>query len=99
MLIITIIILNITEACSELYDHKTCVFDSTRLYKTADHRCDCRCRRRGRTGRRPPDRMLNEARKRLRKAGVELPGIDSLGPDIYNVGAAAGLGAGRPVRR
>ena len=35
----------------------------------------------------PPDRMLNEPRKRLRKAGIELPGIDPLGYGIDNVGA------------
>ena len=45
-----------------------------------------------------PDCVLNEPRKRLRKAAIELPGIDPLGHDIYNVGAAAGLVAGRPVR-
>ena len=42
----------------------------------------------------PPDRMLDEPRKRLRKAGIELPGIDPLGHGIDNVGAAASLVAG-----
>ena len=45
----------------------------------------------------PPDRVLHEPRKRLRKAGIELLGIDPLGHDIYNVDAAAGLLAGRTV--
>jgi len=43
----------------------------------------------------PPDRVLDEPRKRLRKLGIELPGIDPLGHGIYNVGAAANLVAGR----
>ena len=30
----------------------------------------------------PPDRMLDEPRKRLRKPGIELPGIDPLGHGI-----------------
>ena len=33
----------------------------------------------------PPDRVLNEPRKRLRKIGIELPGIDPLGHGLYNV--------------
>ena len=45
----------------------------------------------------PPDRVLNEPRKRLRKAGIELPGINPLGHGIYNVGAAARLVAGRTI--
>ena len=45
----------------------------------------------------PPDRVLNEPRKWLRKAGIELPGIDPLGHDIYNIGAAAGLVAGGAI--
>ena len=44
-----------------------------------------------------PDCVLNEPRKRLRKAAIELPGIDPLGHDIYNVGAAAGLVAGGAI--
>jgi hypothetical protein len=32
----------------------------------------------------PPDRVLDEARKRLRKTGIELPGIDPLCDGIYN---------------
>ena len=46
----------------------------------------------------PPDRMLDEPRKRLRKIGIELPGIDPLGHGIDNVGAAASLVAGCTVR-
>ena len=46
----------------------------------------------------PPDRMLNEPRKRLRKPGIEQPGIDPLGYGIYNVGAAASLVAGCTIR-
>ena len=46
----------------------------------------------------PPDRMLDEARKRLRKLGIELPGIDALRYGIYNVGAAARLVAGCTIR-
>ena len=39
----------------------------------------------------PPDCMLNEPRKRLRKPGIELPGINPLGHGVYNAGAAASL--------
>ena len=46
----------------------------------------------------PPDGMLNEPRKRLRKPGIELPGIDPLRHALHNVGAAAGLVAGRTIR-
>ena len=42
----------------------------------------------------PPNRMLDEPRKRPRKSGIELPGIDPLRHGIYNVGAAAWLVAG-----
>ena len=42
--------------------------------------------------------MLDEPRKRLRKPGIELPGIDPLGHGIYNVGAAARPVAGRTIR-
>src|SRR3974390_2226380 len=42
----------------------------------------------------PPDRVLDEPRKRLRKPGIELPGIDALGHGVYNVGASASLVAG-----
>ena len=45
----------------------------------------------------PPDRVLDEPRKRLRKPGIELPGIDPLRHGIYNVGAAARLVAGCTV--
>jgi hypothetical protein len=45
----------------------------------------------------PPDRMLDEPRKRLRKPGIELPGINPLSHGIYNVGAAASLVAGCPI--
>ena len=45
----------------------------------------------------PPDRVLNEPRKRLGKPGIELPGIDPLGHGLYNVGAAASLVAGRTI--
>ena len=45
----------------------------------------------------PPDRVLDEPRKRLRKPGIELPGIDPPRHGIYNVGAAAGLVAGRTI--
>ena len=38
----------------------------------------------------PPNRMLKEPRKRLRKPRIELPGIDPLRHAIYNVGAAPG---------
>ena len=46
----------------------------------------------------PPDRMLDEPRKRRRKTGIELPGIDPLRHGIYNVGAAASLVAGCTIR-
>ena len=46
----------------------------------------------------PPDRVLDEPRKRLRKPGIELPGIDPLRHGIYNVGAAASLVAGCTIR-
>ena len=42
----------------------------------------------------PPDRVLNEPRKRLRKPGIELPGINPLRHRLYNVGAAVSLVAG-----
>ena len=42
----------------------------------------------------PPDRVLDEPRKRLRKPGIELPGLDPLRHGINNVGAAANLVAG-----
>ena len=45
----------------------------------------------------PPDRVLNEPRKRLRKPGIELPSIDLQGYGIYNVGAAASLVAGGAI--
>jgi hypothetical protein len=38
----------------------------------------------------PPDRVLNEPWKRLRKTGIEKPGINALGHGTYNVGAAPG---------
>ena len=46
----------------------------------------------------PPNRVLNEPRKQLRKPGIELPGIDPLRHALHNVGAAAGLVAGRTIR-
>src|SRR5271166_1058064 len=46
----------------------------------------------------PPDRVLDEPWKRLRKAGIELPGIDPQGHGIDNVGAAAWLVAGCAIR-
>ena len=46
----------------------------------------------------PPDRMLDEPRKRLRKTWIELLGIDPLCHGIYNVGAAASLVAGCTIR-
>ena len=45
----------------------------------------------------PPNRMLDEPRKRLRKPGIELPGINPLRHGRYNVGAATNLVAGRTV--
>ena len=33
----------------------------------------------------PPNRVLDEPRKRLRKAGIELPGIDPLRHGIYHL--------------
>ena len=42
----------------------------------------------------PPDRVLNEPWKRLRKPGIELPGIDPLRHGIYNVSTATNLVAG-----
>ena len=39
----------------------------------------------------PPNRVLDEPWKQLRKTGIELPGIDPLRHGIYNVGAAASL--------
>jgi len=45
----------------------------------------------------PPDRVLDEPGKRLRKTRIELPGIDTLGHGLYNVGAAASLVASRTV--
>jgi hypothetical protein len=46
----------------------------------------------------PPDRMLDEPRKRLRKPGIELPGVDPGRHGRDDVGAAASLVAGRPIR-
>jgi hypothetical protein len=46
----------------------------------------------------PPDRMLDEPRKRLRKTGVEKPGVDLLRHRLYNVGAAASLVASCTIR-
>src|SRR5580700_7591623 len=46
----------------------------------------------------PPDRVLNEPRKRLGKPGIELPGINPLRHRLYNVGAAASLVAGCTIR-
>ena len=46
----------------------------------------------------PPNRVLNEPRKRLRETGIELPGIDPLRHGLYNVGAAASLVAGCTIR-
>ena len=46
----------------------------------------------------PPDRVLDEPRKRQRKPGIKLPGIDPLGHGLDNVGAAASLVAGRTIR-
>ena len=46
----------------------------------------------------PPDRMLDEPRKWLRKTRIELPGIDPLAHGIYNVSAAASLVAGCTIR-
>jgi hypothetical protein len=44
-----------------------------------------------------PDRVLDKARKGLRKAQIELPGIDPLGHGCNNVGAAAESVASQPV--
>ena len=41
-----------------------------------------------------PDRVLDEPGKRLRKLGIELPGIDPPRHRLYNVGAATSLVAG-----
>ena len=46
----------------------------------------------------PPDRMLDEPRKRLRETGIELPGIDLVRHGGDNVGAAASLVAGCTIR-
>jgi hypothetical protein len=46
----------------------------------------------------PPDRVLDEPRKRLRKTRIELSGINPLGHGLYNVGAAASLVAGCTIR-
>ena len=51
-----------------------------------------------RLGAEPPNRVLDEPRKRLRKPGIELPGIDPVRHGRDDVGAAASLVAGRPVR-
>jgi hypothetical protein len=40
----------------------------------------------------PPDRVLNEPRKRPGKLAVELPGVDLLGDRLDDVGAAVLLG-------
>ena len=45
----------------------------------------------------PPDRVLDEPGKRLRKSGIEPPGVDPLRHLTYNVGAAARLVAGRTI--
>jgi hypothetical protein len=42
----------------------------------------------------PPERILNEPRKRFGKTAVELPGVDLLRDRLDDVGAAA-----RPVAR
>ena len=46
----------------------------------------------------PPDCVLDEPWKRLRKTRIELPGIDPLAHGIYNVSAAASLVAGCTIR-
>jgi hypothetical protein len=46
----------------------------------------------------PPDRVLDEPGEGLRKARIELPGIDPLGYGLNNVGAAAVSIAGRAIR-
>ena len=46
----------------------------------------------------PPDRMLDEPRKRLRKARIKLPSINPLRQLLYNVGAAASLVAGCTIK-
>ena len=46
----------------------------------------------------PPDRALNEPRKRLRKTWIELLSIDPLRHGIYNVGATASPVAGCAIR-
>src|SRR5260370_5216013 len=45
----------------------------------------------------PPDGVLNEPRKGLRKTWVELPSIDAVGHSCNNVGATAGPITGRPI--
>ena len=46
----------------------------------------------------PPDRVLDKPGKGLRKARIELPGIDPLGDGLNDVGAAAGPVAGRAIQ-
>jgi hypothetical protein len=46
----------------------------------------------------PPDRMMDEPRKRLRKPGIEPPRINTLRHRLYNVGTAASLVAGCTIR-
>ena len=46
----------------------------------------------------PPDRVLDEPGKGLRKRWIELPGIDPLGYGLNNVSAAAGPVAGRTIQ-
>jgi hypothetical protein len=45
----------------------------------------------------PPDRVLDEPGKGLRKGWIELPGVDPLGNGLNNIGAAARPVAGRVV--
>jgi hypothetical protein len=45
-----------------------------------------------------PDRVLDKARKGLRKRWIELPGVDPLGDGCNDVGAAAQPVAGRTIR-
>ena len=49
-------------------------------------------------GAEPPNRVLDEPGKRLRKPGIELPGVDPGRHGRDDVGAAASLVAGRAIR-
>ena len=88
----------ITEYRSALYDHNDYEFGSSVIARLPIVYAIAVADVEARLGAVPPDRVLDEPRKRLRKPGIELPGINPLRHCLNNVGAAASLVAGRTVR-